>query len=54
MSEPSIEQLQAAAAAQFDRQSDCYGKSHILADTADVESGIRDLQPLPRFAPPCA
>ena len=54
MNDPSVEQQQAASATQFDRQSDCYGKSHILADTADVESGIRDLQPQPRFAPPYA
>lgn len=35
-----LDSAQAAAAAQFDRQSDCYGKSHILADTADVAAGL--------------
>ncbi len=32
---------QSASAAQFNRQSDRYGKSHILADTQDVEHGLR-------------
>jgi len=32
----NFDAAQAASAAQFDRQSDQYGKSHILADTADV------------------
>ena len=32
----NFDTAQAASAAQFDRQSDRYGKSHILADTADV------------------
>ena len=36
MSQNSLDATQAAAAAQFDRQSDRYGKSHILADTSDV------------------
>ena len=31
---------QSASAAQFDRQSDRYGKSHILADTRDVARGL--------------
>jgi ubiquinone/menaquinone biosynthesis C-methylase UbiE len=31
---------QAASAAQFDRQSDRYGKSHILADTQDVAMAL--------------
>ena len=35
MTNPNLDPAQAAAAAQFDRQSDRYGKSHILADTAD-------------------
>jgi ubiquinone/menaquinone biosynthesis C-methylase UbiE len=32
---------QSASAAQFNRQSDRYGKSHILASTPDVEQGLR-------------
>jgi ubiquinone/menaquinone biosynthesis C-methylase UbiE len=32
----NFDTAQAASAAQFDRQSDRYGKTHILADTADV------------------
>jgi len=40
MSSSPLNPAQAAAAAQFDRQSDCYGKSHILADTADVAAGL--------------
>lgn len=39
MSSP-LDPAQAAAAAQFDRQSDRYGRSHILADTADVAAGL--------------
>ena len=37
----SLDQNQSASAAQFNRQSDRYGKSHILADTQDVEQGSR-------------
>lgn len=40
MSSSSLDPAQAAAAAQFDRQSDRYGKSHILADTADVAAAL--------------
>lgn len=40
MSSPSLNPTQAAAASQFDRQSDRYGKSHILADTADVAAAL--------------
>lgn len=40
MSSSKLDPAQAAAAAQFDRQSDRYGKSHILADTADVTAGL--------------
>ena len=36
----SLDAAQAAAAAQFDRQSDRYGKSHILADTRDVAAAL--------------
>lgn len=39
--ENSLDIAQSASAAQFDRQSDRYGKSHILADTHDVEHGLR-------------
>ncbi|HEY0947413.1 MAG TPA: class I SAM-dependent methyltransferase [Opitutaceae bacterium] len=38
---------QSAAAAQFDRQSDRYGKSHILADTRDVAAGLIGVSPAP-------
>jgi ubiquinone/menaquinone biosynthesis C-methylase UbiE len=40
MSEISLDATQAASAAQFDRQSDRYGKSHILADTRDVAAAL--------------
>ena len=43
MSKPSLDKAQAASAAQFDRQSDCYGKTHILADTSDVEAALREV-----------
>ncbi|HWA09763.1 MAG TPA: methyltransferase domain-containing protein [Opitutaceae bacterium] len=39
----ALDRAQAASAAQFDRQSDRYGKSHILADTADVVAALRDV-----------
>jgi len=38
---------QAASAAQFDRQSDRYGKSHILADTTDVSTALAGIVPQP-------
>ena len=38
--QPPLDAAQAAAAAQFDRQSDRYGKSHILADTSDVAAAL--------------
>ncbi len=38
---------QSASAKQFNRQSDQYGKSHILADTQDVEHGLRGVSPPP-------
>jgi ubiquinone/menaquinone biosynthesis C-methylase UbiE len=47
MNDPFLDQRQAAAAAQFERQSDRYGKSHILADTADMEAGLEGLNPAP-------
>jgi ubiquinone/menaquinone biosynthesis C-methylase UbiE len=37
----SLDIRQEASAEQFNRQSDRYGKSHILADTQDVEHGLR-------------
>ena len=40
MSEHLLDSNQAASAKQFDRQSDRYGKSHILADTRDVAAGL--------------
>lgn len=46
MSDPSLDAAQAAAAAQFNRQSDRYGRSHILADTSDVSAALSDL-PVP-------
>ena len=42
----SLDTAQAASAAQFDRQSDRYGKSHILADTTDVAKAL-DGVPVP-------
>ncbi len=36
----TLDVKQSASAAQFNRQSDRYGKSHILADTQDVEQGL--------------
>jgi hypothetical protein len=39
--ELSLDSRQSASAAQFDRQSDRYGKSHILADTQDVAMGLK-------------
>jgi ubiquinone/menaquinone biosynthesis C-methylase UbiE len=40
MSTQGLDSKQAASAAQFERQSDRYGKSHILADTQDVAAGL--------------
>lgn len=42
----NFDTAQAASAAQFDRQSDRYGKSHILADTTDVTEALADV-PVP-------
>lgn len=36
----NFDTAQAASAAQFDRQSDRYGRSHILADTSDVSEAL--------------
>ena len=43
----NFDAAQAASAAQFDRQSDRYGKSHILADTSDVAEALGGLAPSP-------
>ncbi len=40
MSQIPLDAAQAAAAAQFERQSDRYGKTHILADTRDVAAAL--------------
>jgi ubiquinone/menaquinone biosynthesis C-methylase UbiE len=44
MKQNSFDAAQTAAAAQFDRQSDQYGKSHILADTRDVASALAEVE----------
>ena len=41
----ALDVKQSASAAQFNRQSDRYGKSHILADTQDVDQGLRGVLP---------
>jgi ubiquinone/menaquinone biosynthesis C-methylase UbiE len=41
----NFDAAQAASAAQFDRQSDRYGKSHILADTSDVSEALAGIIP---------
>ena len=43
MNGPGLDRAQAASAAQFDRQSERYGKSHILADTSDVTAALHDV-----------
>jgi len=45
--EQILDSKQSASAAQFNRQSDRYGKSHILADTQDVEQGLCGLSASP-------
>jgi ubiquinone/menaquinone biosynthesis C-methylase UbiE len=45
MATPKLDSAQAASAAQFDKQSDRYGKSHILADTSDVVETLGGLIP---------
>jgi ubiquinone/menaquinone biosynthesis C-methylase UbiE len=39
-----LDSNQASSAAQFDRQSDRYGKGHILADTQDVAAGLQGVE----------
>ena len=46
MSENAFDSMQSASAAQFDRQSDRYGKSHILANIRDVALGLKGV-PVP-------
>lgn len=43
----SLDDRQLAAARQFDRQSARYGRSHILADTADVAAALAGVVPPP-------
>lgn len=43
----NLDDVQAASMRQFDRQSNRYGKSHILADVSDVEEGLSHIP----FAP---
>jgi ubiquinone/menaquinone biosynthesis C-methylase UbiE len=43
MPQSNLDAAQAASAAQFDRQSDRYGKSHILANTSDVSEALADI-----------
>jgi ubiquinone/menaquinone biosynthesis C-methylase UbiE len=45
VSEHALDSKQSASAAQFNRQSDRYGKTHILADTQDVAQGLAGLTP---------
>jgi ubiquinone/menaquinone biosynthesis C-methylase UbiE len=43
----NFDAAQKASAEQFDRQSDRYGKSHILADTSDVTDTLSGVCPRP-------
>jgi ubiquinone/menaquinone biosynthesis C-methylase UbiE len=45
VSKHALDAVQSKSAVQFDRQSDRYGKSHILADTSDIEQGLRGVSP---------
>ena len=44
MKQDSLDAVQSAAAEQFNRQSDRYGKAHILADTADVAAALAGVE----------
>jgi ubiquinone/menaquinone biosynthesis C-methylase UbiE len=44
MNPAALDPIQRAAQAQFARQSDRYGRSHILADTADVDAALTQVQ----------
>ena len=50
MAEHTLDCAQSASAAQFERQSDRYGKSHILADTQDVARALHDVSVPPNGA----
>ena len=39
-----LDEVQLAAQGQFDERADQYGKSHILADTADVDKAVSELK----------
>ena len=39
-----LDSRQSASAAQFDRQSERYGKMHILANTEDVAEGLASVK----------
>ena len=43
----SLDSAQTASADQFNRQSDRYGKTHILADTSDVVGALTGIVPAP-------
>ena len=43
VSDHLLDSKQSASARQFERQSDRYGKSHILADTVDVAAGLKGI-----------
>ena len=42
----NFDAAQAASAAQFEKQSERYGRSHILADTTDVAETLGSLRPM--------
>ena len=42
-----LDSIQRSSQEQFDRQSDRYGKSHILADTSDVAELLKHVPPRP-------
>jgi ubiquinone/menaquinone biosynthesis C-methylase UbiE len=46
----NLDDSQRAAQAQFDRQSDRYGRSHVLADVGDLESAVAGLK-MPEVGP---
>ena len=45
----ALDPIQKASLDQFERHSANYGKSHILANTADVASGLADIEVLSGF-----
>lgn len=45
----ALDPIQKASRDQFERHSANYGKSHILANTADVDSALADIEVLPSF-----